>query len=182
VDEICSNQKGEEMRILLLANFALVFAGGLRAQNPLAADSKFGYTIIKQFVARAAEKMPEADYSFKPAPTVRTFGQIIGHIADDNYYFCSTVKGESKDSNIEKTVTPKADLIAQLKQAFAYCDAVYNGFQDSQTTEKVKAFGGERTKLFMLDFNFAHMYEHYGNIATYMRIKGLVPPSSEQSK
>jgi uncharacterized damage-inducible protein DinB len=159
----------------------LALAGGLQAQDPLSADAKFWYTSIKAYVIRAADKMPEANYSFKPAPEVRTFGQIVGHIADDQYYFCGTVKGESKDSEIEKTVKSKADLIAQLKRAFAYCDAVYDGFTDAHAAEKVKTFVGERTKLSMLDFNTAHMYEHYGNIATYMRIKGLVPPSSEQS-
>ncbi len=154
-------------------------ASALQAQNPLTTDTKFWYTTIKGFAIRAAEKMPEANYSFKPAPTVRTFGQIVGHIADDQYYFCSTVKGESKETDIEKTVKSKAELVAKLKEAFSYCDAVYDGFTDAQATEKVKTFAGERTKLSMLNFNFAHTYEHYGNIVTYMRIKGLVPPSSE---
>lgn len=170
------------MKTILVSGLALTFTLGLQAQNPLSADSKFWYSAIKNFVVRAAEKMPEENYSFKPATTVRTFGQIVGHIADDQYYFCSTVKGESRETNIEKTVTAKADLVAQLKQSISYCDGVYNSFMDSQAAEKVKTFTGDRTKLSMLDFNTAHMYEHYGNIVTYMRIKGLVPPSSEPSK
>lgn len=168
------------MKPLFMSALALICAGGVNAQNPLASDSKFWYTAIKGFVVAAAEKMPEANYSFRPAPEVRAFGQIVGHIADDEYYFCSTVKGEQKESQVEKTVTSKADLVAQLKQAFAYCDAVYNAFQDSEAADKVKTFTGPRTKISMLDFNTAHMYEHYGNIVTYMRIKGLVPPSSEK--
>ena len=167
------------MKGILLITLAI--AGGLRAQDPLSTDSKFWYTTIKGFVVRAAEKMPESNYTFKPAPEVRTFGQVVGHIADDQYFFCGTVKGDNKESKIEKTATSKADLVAQLKQAFAYCDAVYDGFTDAHAAEKVKTFAGERTKLSMLDFNTAHMYEHYGSIVTYMRIKGLVPPSSEQS-
>ena len=154
-------------------------ASTLQAQNPLSADTKFWYTTVKGFAIRAAEKMPEANYSFQPAPTVRTFGQIVGHIADDQFYFCSTVKGESKETDIEKTVKTKAELVAKLKEAFSYCDAVYDGFTDAHAAEKVKTFAGERTKLSILNFNFAHTYEHYGNIVTYMRIKGLVPPSSE---
>jgi hypothetical protein len=75
-------------------------ASALQAQNPLSADTKFWYTTIKGFVIRAAEKMPEANYSFKPAPEVRAFGQIVGHIADDQYFFCSGVKGESKETQI----------------------------------------------------------------------------------
>jgi uncharacterized damage-inducible protein DinB len=154
-------------------------ASALQAQNPLSADTKFWYTTIKGFVIRAAEKMPEANYSFKPAPEVRAFGQIVGHIADDQYFFCSGVKGESKETQIEKTVKTKAELVANLKEAFAYCDAVYDGFTDAHAADKIKTFVGERTKLSMLNFNYAHTYEHYGNIVTYMRIKGLVPPSSE---
>ncbi len=160
----------------------VVCAAGLNAQNPLASDSKFWYTAIESYVVAAAQKMPEANYSFRPTPEVRTFGQIVGHIADDQIYFCSTVKGEQKSSDVEKNVSSKADLVAQLKQAFAYCDAVYNEFQDSEAADKVQTFTGERTKISILDFNTAHMYEHYGNIVTYMRIKGLVPPSSEKGQ
>jgi len=170
------------MKNILMTALALTCAAGLNAQDPLSADSKFWYTAIKGFVIRAAEKMPEANYSFKPSPDVRVFGQIVGHIADDQYYFCSTAKGEQKSSDIEKTVTSKADLVSQLKQAFAYCDSVYNGMTDAQGVEKVKTFAGEHTRISMLDFNTAHMYEHYGNIVTYMRIKGLVPPSSEKKE
>ena len=113
-------------------------ASALQAQNPLSADTKFWYTTVKGFAIRAAEKMPEANYSFQPAPTVRTFGQIVGHIADDQFYFCSTVKGESKETDIEKTVKTKAELVAKLKEAFSYCDAVYDGFTDAHAAEKVK--------------------------------------------
>ena len=169
------------MKRVLLATLALTCASGLQAQDPLSADAKFWYSNIKGYVLRAAEKMPEANYSFKPAPEVRAFGEIVGHIADDEYFFCGAIKGDSKDTQIEKTVHSKADLVAQLKQAFAYCDTVYDGFKDAQAAEKIKTFAGQRTKLNWLDFNTAHMYEHYGNIVTYMRIKGLVPPSSEQT-
>ena len=170
------------MKGILLITLAISGASGLRAQDPLSTDAKFWYTTIKGFVVRAAEKMPESNYGFKPAPEVRAFGQVVGHIADDQYFFCAAVAGDKKDSKIEKTVTSKADLVAQLKQAFAYCDTVYDGFTDAHAAEKVKTFAGERTKLSLLDFNTAHMYEHYGNIVTYMRIKGLVPPSSEPSR
>lgn len=170
------------MKLARYAALALTCAGALYAQNPLSTDSKFWYTAIKGFVIAAAEKMPEENYSFRPTPEVRAFGQIVGHIADDEYFFCSAVKGEQKPSEIEKTVTSKADLVANLKQAFAYCDAVYDSFQDADAAVKVKSPFGPKTKLSMLDFNTAHMYEHYGNIVTYMRIKGLVPPSTAREQ
>jgi uncharacterized damage-inducible protein DinB len=123
--------------------------------------------------------MPEENYSFKPTPAVRSFGQLIAHVADSQYEFCGPVKGEQKSPDIEKTVTGKAELISALQTAFAYCDAVYDSLTDAHAADKIKFFGGNRTKLGTLNFNTAHADEHYGNIVTYMRMKGLVPPSSE---
>jgi uncharacterized damage-inducible protein DinB len=155
-------------------------SASIRAQDPLSADTQFWYETVKKDVLRAAQKMPKENYSFKPAPTVRSFGQIIGHIADDQYFFCSLVRGEKIDRKIEKTATTKEALVGALEGAFSYCDAVYQGLTDAEATQKIKTFAGERTKLSWLSFNYAHTYEHYGNIVTYMRIKGLVPPSSEK--
>jgi uncharacterized damage-inducible protein DinB len=149
--------------------------------NPLSADTKAIYNLVKSTIVRAADKMPEANYSFKPTEDVRSFGEIVGHIADAQYGFCGAVKGEKKALNIEKTKTSKADLTAALKAAFAYCDDVYNSMTDAAAAEKIDFFGGKRTKLAALSYNNAHNDEHYGNIVTYMRLKGLVPPSSESA-
>ena len=155
-------------------------SGALFAQNPLSTDTKFWYDTIKKDIIAAAEDMPEANYSFKPAPPVRTFGEIVGHIADDEYYFCMTAKGEKPDKNFEKTLKAKADLVKALKESFAYCDAVYSNMKDADATKPVQSFVGPKSLLSWMSFNYAHMYEHYGNIVTYMRIKGLVPPSSKK--
>lgn len=170
------------MKTILLTVSAIAFSGILQAQDPLTSDAKIVYKNTSSLFVRAAEKMPEEHYNFKPAPTVRTFGQVVGHIADNQYMWCSAVKGEKKESNIEQTATSKGDLVAKLKEAVAYCDSVYDSLHDSDAATKINAFGRERTKLSTLDFNLAHIYEHYGTLATYMRIKGVVPPSSESSK
>jgi uncharacterized damage-inducible protein DinB len=168
--------------MMLLAG-PLISAACLQAQsNPMSADTKAFYTSVKNNIMKAAEKMPEENYSFKPSPDVRNFGKIIGHIADNQYGFCGAVKGEEKNSDLENTKTSKADLVAGLKDAFAYCDAVYDGLTDATAADKVKFFGRDRTKIIMLNINTGHNNEHYGNIATYMRIKGVVPPSSEPRK
>ena len=157
-------------------------AGALDAQNnPLSAGNKYLYTAIKTNIVKAAQKMPEENYSFKPTPEVRSFGQVIGHVADAQYLFCAAVAGEKKSSNNEKTKTSKADLVAALQEAFTYCDAVYNAMTDAAAADKLKFFGQDATKLGVLTFNVAHDNEHYGNIVTYMRLKGLVPPSSESN-
>jgi uncharacterized damage-inducible protein DinB len=167
--------------ILGIAGAALACATLHAQDNPLSTETKSLYTGIKNDIVKAAQKMPEANYSFKPTDSVRSFGQLIGHVADAQYEFCGPVKGEARDSIVEKTVTAKADLIAALQTAFAYCDEAYNSLTDAHAADKMKFFGGTRTKLGILNFNAAHSDEHYGNIVTYMRIKGLVPPSSESA-
>jgi uncharacterized damage-inducible protein DinB len=139
------------------------------------------YTMLSGMVVTAAEKMPEENYSFKPAADVRSFGQLVGHLADAQYYFCSQAAGESKpDSSAEKTKTSKADLVTALKDAVAYCGKVYSGMTDEKGGEMTKMMNMDFARLAVLSANTAHDYEHYGNMATYMRIKGIVPPSSEK--
>ena len=151
-------------------------------QSEFIADAKAFHDMTKGNILKAADKMPEDHYSFKPTPEVRSFGQLIGHIADAQYGICGRAGTMQKPAgSIEKTKTSKADLVAALKEAIAGCDAVYTALTDAQAAEKVKFIGGaERTKLSVLQFNTVHNYEHYGNIVTYMRLKGLVPPSSER--
>jgi uncharacterized damage-inducible protein DinB len=135
----------------------------------------------KNNLLKSAEEMPEENYSFKPVSTVRSFGELVGHVADAQYEFCSAVIGDGKQPpGIEKSKTSKADLIAALKDAFAYCDPAYNGMTDAKAGEMVKFFGHDAPKITILNFNFGHNMEHYGNMVTYLRMKGLVPPSSQQ--
>lgn len=151
--------------------------------DPLSAGQKFLYTNIKNNLLRAAEKMPEDNYSFKPTPDVRSFGQLVGHVADAQYLFCSGVVGEKNPSpGVEKGKTAKADLVQAIKDGFAYCDKAYDGMTDSHAAQMIKFFGRDQTKMTILSFNTAHDNEHYGNMVTYMRLKGLVPPSSEPKK
>lgn len=152
----------------------------LHAQDPMSKETKGLYTTVKGYIMKSAEKMPEANYAFKPSPEVRNYGAILGHLADDQYFFCSAAMGESKATTIEKDVTSKADLVEELKKAFAYCDTAYNALTDENGPAMMKFGRGERTLSGILNFNVAHDFEHYGNLITYLRIKGLVPPSSEK--
>ena len=148
--------------------------------DPLSAHTRMMYSALKQILLRSAEKMPEENYSFKPTEVVRSFGEILGHIADSQYAFCSVVLGEKNPApKVEKTKTSKVDLIAALNDAFAYCDRAYNGMSDAAAVETVK-FGGDTPKLGLLTINTVHTTEHYGNLVTYMRMKDLVPPTSDQ--
>jgi uncharacterized damage-inducible protein DinB len=148
--------------------------------NPLTANNKSLYRGVKQILLRSAEKMPEESYNFRPADSVRSYGQIIGHVADSQYLFCSAVLAEKNPvPGIEKTKTSKGDLITALKESFAYCDRAYDGLSDASATQMVRFMGGDKPKLSVLTTNNVHTIEHYGNLVTYMRMKNLVPPTSE---
>ena len=164
--------------LTLIAAFGA--AGALQAQaNPFSADTKQFYTGIKNTLTKAADMMSEADYSFSTVPgKVRTYGEIIGHIADIQVMLCGIAKGEQKrgDAGTKKS---KADLVAALKASFDYCDSVYDSMTDADGATKVTMFGRQLTKLGVLNFNIAHDNEMYGTAVAYIRIKGLVPPSSQ---
>ncbi len=152
----------------------------LPKENPLTAWNRYMYGQLGNIVLRSAEKMPEENYGFKPTDAVRSYGQILGHVADAQYIFCSIALGEKNPApKIEQSKTSKADLTAALKDAFAYCDKAYNGMTDASGAQPVKLFGTDSPRLGVLIVNTAHTMEHYGNLVTYMRLKNIVPPSSE---
>jgi len=151
--------------------------------NPLSTWTKLANLRVREYVLKSAEKMPEENYSFKPVDTVRTYGQILGHVADAQYLFCSIALGEKNPApDIEHTKTSKADLIAALNAALAYCDKAYDGMSDASAVQTIKLFGGDAPRLSALTVNNMHNLEHYGNLSTYMRLKNIVPPSTEQAQ
>jgi uncharacterized damage-inducible protein DinB len=167
-----------------LLTAALLFSTVVSAQdtpaNPLVTVSKNVYAIAKNDILGSVNKIPDDMWSFQPTKDVRTFGQLFAHIADGQYEFCGVAaEGKSVSKDIEKTLKTKAEIVPALKDAFAYCDAAYAKMTDASAAELVSFIGMKVTKLGAMDFNTAHTMEHYGNLVTYMRIKGIVPPSSE---
>jgi uncharacterized damage-inducible protein DinB len=131
------------------------------------------------YVLAAAEQMPEAEYGFKPTPEVRSFGQLVGHVANAQYMICSVVKGEASPNQQNwEQVTEKAALVEALRASTAYCNGAYD-VGDEAAMQPVTLFGRQMTRLSVLTLNAAHDFEHYGNIVTYMRLKGMTPPSSQ---
>lgn len=152
--------------------------------SPLTAAAKRTSDFVKGNIIKSAEKMPEENYSFRPTPDVRSFGEMLGHIAKSNYMFCSQAIGGANPlrTDFEKTVTSKEGLVKALNESFAYCDSIFAKMNDEIGSELVKFSGGDLAKLGVLGVNTAHNFEHYGNLITYLRIKGLVPPSSERAR
>jgi len=149
--------------------------------NVLSTAAKRQFEQFRNWLIASAEKMPEESYAYKPIDSVRSYGQVVGHVADAQYMFCSAIRGEKgPDLKIEASKTAKADLVTSLKDAFAYCDKAYDGMTDTSGTELIKFFGNDMPKLGVLGINNMHNAEHYGNLVTYLRMKGIVPPSSDR--
>jgi uncharacterized damage-inducible protein DinB len=164
------------LAVLILALQAMA----QQSANPLTTAQMSMFSSVKNNLIRSAEKMPEANFSFKPVPEVRSFGQILAHVADSQFAGCSGILGEANPSpGIEKTKTSKADVTQALKDSFTYCEKAFAGLTDANAAALVSYYGSQRPKLSALSGTTTHNMEHYGNLVTYLRIKGLVPPSSE---
>ena len=132
------------------------------------------------YLQRAAEQMPEADYAFKPVATVRSFGQLIGHVAGSQNAMCAMALGdpEKSEDEIEKSATTKAQLVAALRASSEYCRRAYAQTGTAAAADAT-VYGEKQSRIAALALNAVHDAEHYGNVVTYLRIKGMVPPSSQ---
>jgi hypothetical protein len=167
----------------LAASVAVAAAGLIAAyaQTPpasAAAILKGAYTRIKTNYVKAAEKMPEENYAFKPVDALETFGQRVAHIADPQLATCTGLTGERK-TGTAKTKTAKADLVAALKESFDACDKAFDALTDANAMEPVAAGRGQQPRISVLYGMVVHANEVYGAMGVYMRLKGIVPPSSE---
>jgi uncharacterized damage-inducible protein DinB len=155
------------------------------SDNPISQAIKGTWDGAKRNVNESATQMPDADFAFKPTDQVRTFGQILAHVAGANYVFCSAARGEKSpfaEDHFEKIGKAKADIVKALNESMTYCDAAYTSLTDRSAAEGiVMPFGmGNAARASALINNAVHLQEHYGNLVTYFRIKGMVPPSSRR--
>ena len=168
-------------RILAMAALAVMaMATPAAAQGAPDVSMKGQYEMVKMWITKSAALMPEADYSFKATPAVRSFGQILGHIANAVGMICVAPTGAKSPlaGDAEKLAT-KAELTKALADVFAACDQAWAGVTPSWNTEMVDFFGKSQTKMAVIAFNTSHAFEHYGNLVTYLRLKNLVPPSTQ---
>lgn len=165
----------------------LAIATPLAAQVQQSADpsrvavtaARANWLAAHNYLVRSGEQMSEANFAFKPVATVRSFGQIIAHVADDETGWCAQILGEPlKQTQYEKTLTSKIEIMKAIQDAGAYCEKAY-AITDAEAAGVTTIWGGQQTKIRGLMDNATHDWEHYGNIVTYLRIKGMVPPSSQ---
>jgi len=165
----------------LLAATVIPAAAAAQGTDPVSASIRAQYGPVKANIIASAEQMPAEDYDFQPTPEVRTFGQLIGHLAFAQFSICSGLVGEAspRPGNLEAQLTTKAELVEAITEAFKFCDSAYADATDATLGDEVAFFGSTSVRHYPLTYALVHANEHYGNIVTYMRLKGMVPPSSQ---
>lgn len=158
----------------------VILAAGFKAQtaDPLSSDIKQAYDSVKKNLLAAADKVPESDYNFKPTPEVRSFAEVLGHAATAQLRTCGAIN--STETHGSPNETSKQQLVATLKESFAACDKAYEALTDANAAEIVKLPRGQKTRLGALAGVVNHDTEQYAILSVYMRLKGVVPPSSER--
>src|SRR5580698_1702886 len=146
----------------------------IMAPNPLTATISIFRNNMQDKIMKAAEAMPESKYSYRPTKDVRSFAEILDHVADISYYLCSNAKGEARPV-ITAEKGSKTEIIAYLKGAFDYCDGVYSGFTDAHLNDPADFWGHNTNKMFILTQLASHDALHYGNLVTYLRLNDLTP-------
>lgn len=162
--------------------FVIAFSIPLFAQGDTgySASTKKNWNEVKRNLAESATLMPERGYAFRPTADVRTFGQILGHVANEHYAMCSQATGKPNPQERAdfEAVKAKADLVKALNESIAFCDAAYAALKDEPAAVAPLRTGGSDSRFSVLAFNVVHDNEHYGNLVTYLRMNKLVPPST----
>jgi hypothetical protein len=146
-----------------------------------AAEVQASYNRLKPNVIKAAEKMPEGDYQFKPTPEIRTYARIVNHVTEAQQHVCSALNGTAFDpKTVPSDTADKATIVAALKASFDNCDKAYGALTDATIAEVVTAGPVKRSRIGMAWGNVSHDNEQYAELSTYLRLKGLVPPTAEK--
>ena len=165
-------------RLVLAATFTTCVCLYAQSASTVVDEARHAYDHVKDNILKAAEEMPEQDYSFQPTPDIRTFGQLVGHIAEAQAHYCSAAAGTSTQFSA-KGKTSKADLVAALKESSDLCDKAYDSVNESNFSTTAGTGRMQHSKLGILYGNIVHDNEEYGYMAVYLRLKGQIPPSSQ---
>ena len=174
------------MKRVLLAAAAVWFAAGAcgaqsAAPSGPAAEVLAYYNRLKPNVIKAAEKMPDADYQFRPTPDIRTYARIVNHVTEAQQHTCSALNGTAFDpKTVPSDTADKATIVAALKASFDNCDKAYGALTDANMAEAVQAGQNKRSRITMAWGNVSHDNEQYAELSTYLRLKNIVPPTAEK--
>jgi uncharacterized damage-inducible protein DinB len=172
----------QRIRVACALAGLMISGAALGQGSPFASELQASYERIKPNILKAADKMPAENYSFKPTPDIRTFARVVNHVTEAQLHICGAAN--NTDPNAMAKVPPetadKATIVEALKASFAECDKAYGGLTDANATEMLQAGPAKRSRLSMLWGNIAHDNEQYATLSLYLRLKGIVPPSSEK--
>lgn len=174
-----SQNEGMHLTFCTLAIYgsALCLVGTPLFAQP--SDARAAWNFVSGNLIAAAAMLPEQDYGFRPSSEVRSFAELVGHVADANMAFCAPLLPQAQPRFGASKLSTKAELLPALRESVAFCTAAGDRVTDADATQSVMMFGQETAKLTVLWANIVHSNEHYGNIVTYLRMKGVVPPSSD---
>jgi hypothetical protein len=145
-------------------------------------DVQRGYATLKTNILKSADRMPAEDYGFRPTPDVRTFARVVNHITEAQLHSCGAMNGTAADAlpKVPPETADKAAIVAALQASFAECDRAYASLTDANLLQMISLGPVTRARIGFAWGNVSHDNEQYATLALYMRLKGLVPPSSEK--
>jgi hypothetical protein len=171
----------QTMKIMCAVAGLMISGMAFGQGSPFPGELQGNYARIKANVIKAAEKMPPESYSFKPTPDIRSFARVVNHVTEAQMHICGASNGTaSSDAKMPAETADKAAIVEALKASFAECDKAYAGLTDANVTELLSLGPAKRSRLSMLWGNVAHDNEQYATLSLYLRLKGIVPPSSEK--
>src|SRR5882757_5173859 len=145
-----------------------------------AAEVQRSYAALKANILKAADNTPAEDYPFKPTPEIRTFARVVNHISEAQLRGCGTANGTKELAKVPPETADKAVIVEALKASYAECDKAYAALTDANLSDQFTLGPAKRSRIGLLWGNVSHDNEQYATLALYMRLKGLVPPSSEK--
>lgn len=146
------------------------------------ADVQRSYNGLKANILKAADKMPADSYSYRPTPDIRTFARVVNHVTEAQLHYCGLLNGTAPDAlpKVPPETAEKTAIVAALQASFAECDKAYASLTDDNLLQMLTIGPITRTRIGFAWSNVSHDNEQYATLALYMRLKGLVPPSSEK--
>jgi hypothetical protein len=147
-----------------------------------AAEVQRGYAAQKGNILKAADRMPESDYQFKPTPEIRTYARVVNHVTEAQLRTCGAVNRTPANdlAKVPAETADKAVIVEALKASFAECDKAFAAVTDANLGDLFEVFNGKRSRIGIMWGTVSHDNEQYATLALYLRLKGLVPPSSEK--
>jgi hypothetical protein len=182
---VLSQESAMKRVLFAVAVMAIAEVGVAQAPAPQpvgpAAEVQASYNRLKPNVIKAAEKMPDADYQFKPTPDIRTYARIVNHVTEAQQHVCSALNGTTFDpKSVPSDTADKATIVAGLKASFDACDKAYGALTDATIAESLSVGPVKRSRIGLAWGNVSHDNEQYAELSTYLRLKGIVPPTAEK--